>query len=210
MSLQQSIAKALLEINAVKLSPSAPFTWASGLKSPIYCDNRIILSSPNIRNLVISGMQEVVSSNFSFDGIAGVATAGIPHGALLSDRMDLPFIYVRSKAKSHGRTNIIEGDITKMKEVIVVEDLISTGGSSLEAVQRLQQAGLKVVGVVAIFSYGFELATEKFGHASIPFVTLTDYPTLLEVAKSINYIEQSEIETLKSWSKDPRKWSENR
>lgn len=207
MNLQQSTARALLEIHAVKLSPKNPFTWASGLRSPIYCDNRIILSHPKIRKLIISGIQEVAKLHFDFDGVAGVATAGIPHGALLSDRMNLPFIYVRSSAKKHGRTNVIEGDISTMSRVLVIEDLISTGGSSLEAVAQLQQENVEVAGVLAIFNYEFEVAKNNFESKQIPFLTLTNYSTLIEEAKALDYISEEDYSMLLSWSSDPKAWS---
>lgn len=208
MEIAFEIAKKLLQIKAIKLSPQSPFTWASGLKSPIYCDNRIVLSHPDIRNFIIEQFIQSAISFQPFDTIAGVATAGIPHGALIADRMGLPFVYIRSKAKSHGRQNLIEGELKGGENVLVVEDLISTGGSCLQAVEALRNAQCEVKGVLAIFTYGFEQAKEAFSNANCSFKTLSNYSALLKEALKINYITSDEYELLKSWSKAPKKWSD--
>ncbi len=210
MNLNQEIAKSLLQINAVKLSPQNPFTWASGIKSPIYCDNRITLSFPIVRNLIINGFVEKSKAYEPFDIVAGVATAGIPHGALLADRLEKPFIYVREKAKSHGRQNQIEGLITEGARVLVIEDLISTGGSSLKAVETLREAGCVVVGILAIFTYGFEKASTVFKEANCPFDTLSDYDTLIAQAIDNQYVMPEELATLSAWRLSPETWDVNK
>jgi orotate phosphoribosyltransferase len=210
MSLNQEIAKSLLQINAVKLSPQNPFTWASGIKSPIYCDNRITLSFPAVRNLIINGFVEKSKAFEPFDIVAGVATAGIPHGALLADRLEKPFIYVREKAKSHGRQNQIEGLISEGCRVLVIEDLISTGGSSLKAVETLREAGCVVVGILAIFSYSFEKATTVFKEANCSFDTLSDYDTLIAQAIDNQYVMPEELATLSAWRLSPETWDVNK
>lgn len=203
------IAKWLLQINAIKLSPQNPFTWSSGLKSPIYCDNRMTLSHPSIRKGIVAGLVNKVDVFSNFEVVAGVATAGIPHGILLAEALNLPFIYVRSKAKSHGRQNQIEGRLQPNQKVLVVEDLISTGGSSLQAVEALRKDGAIVVGVLAIFSYGFNKAIEAFEQANCPFTTLTNYETLLEVGLANQAIDKTDLEALKKWQENPTIWSEN-
>ena len=210
MNLKQEIAKNLLQINAVKLSPQNPFTWASGIKSPIYCDNRITLSFPTVRNLIINGFVEKSKAFEPFDIVAGVATAGIPHGALLADRLEKPFIYVREKAKSHGRQNQIEGLISEGCRVLVIEDLISTGGSSLKAVETLREAGCVVVGILAIFTYGFEKATTVFKEANCSFDTLSDYDTLITQAIDNQYVMPEELATLSAWRLSPETWDVNK
>lgn len=201
------IAQHLLQIKAIKLSPQKPFTWASGLKSPIYCDNRLVLSHPAIRRFVIDCFVEK-SKNFApFDLIAGVATAGIAHGALLADRLDLPFVYVRAKPKEHGRQNLIEGEVHGHERVLVIEDLISTGGSSVSAIEVLKEAGCTIGGLLAIFTYGFDAATEAFDKAACPFDTLSHYSALIEEAARSGYINESELELLQSWRADPKAWS---
>ena len=206
MNIAESIAEKLLAIRAVKLSPNDPFTWASGIKSPIYCDNRITLSYPSVRSFIADSFVEKSRQFEPFDIIAGVATAGIPHGMLLADRLEKPFIYIREKAKSHGRQNQIEGEAPQGARVLVIEDLISTGGSSLTAVDAARAAGLEVVGVMAIFTYGFDKATHIFTEANCPFDTLSNYDTLLTQAVENKYISESELETLKSWRKAPEAW----
>lgn len=201
------LAEALLEIGAVRLSPEKPFTWASGMLSPVYCDNRLVLSYPKYRNIAIQGLKNLTSRFDEAEAIAGVATAGIPHGALLADRLDLPFLYVRSKAKEHGKGNKIEGLVTPGLKVVVVEDLISTGGSSLEAVQSLIESGMQVLGVVALFTYGFSEAAARFENAKIPFATVTDYPTLIKVALGNHLISNEQYQQLAEWYQDPRNWS---
>jgi orotate phosphoribosyltransferase len=210
MDFSKEIAQSLLQINAVKLSPQNPFTWASGIKSPIYCDNRITLSFPAVRNLIINGFVEKSKAFEPFDIVAGVATAGIPHGALLADRLEKPFIYVREKAKSHGRQNQIEGLISEGCRVLVIEDLISTGGSSLKAVETLREAGCMVVGILAIFTYSFEKATIVFKEANCPFDTLSDYDTLIAQAIDNQYVMPEELATLSAWRQSPETWDVNK
>ena len=204
--MRKKIAKALLEINAVKLNPQNPFTWTSGIRSPIYCDNRLSLSYPNVRDLIIEGLKEKSVSFGEFDIIMGVATAGIPHGAILAHVLKKPFGYIRDKAKGHGRQNQIEGLIIPDAKVLVIEDLISTGLSSLKAVEAVREAGMNVVGVLAIFNYGFEETDKVFAEKNCPFVTISDYDALLEVAQTIKYINADELEDLKQWRVSPRTW----
>ncbi len=206
MNYKKEVAEKLLEINAIKLNPDAPFQWASGWLSPIYCDNRILLSYPKIRTLVINGMQSLADHFEPFEYIAGVATAGIPHGALLADRLGKPFVYVRSSPKSHGRQNQIEGHIPEGATALVVEDLISTGKSSLLAVDALKSAGVKVAATLAIFTYGFPQATKAFDEAAVPLQTLTDYATLLEVAIENGYIKSESLQLLNQWRLAPETW----
>lgn len=204
---QQLVAQQLLKINAVKLSPNEPFTWASGIKSPIYCDNRIVLSHPAARNIIKQAFVKKANSFGSFDVVAGVATAGIPHGALLADAINKPFIYVRDKAKGHGRQNQIEGEIKENQKVLVIEDLISTGGSSMKAIDALREANVEIVGLLAIFTYGFEASKEIFGAANIHFDTLTNYDVLLQEAVGMNYISKDNIATLTKWRENPQAWA---
>ncbi len=203
------IAEKLLQINAVKLSPQNPFTWASGIKSPIYCDNRLTLSFPDVRKLIADGFYQKSAAFEPFDTIAGVATAGIPWGAMLADRLAKPFIYIRDKPKAHGRQNQIEGLLTEGAKVLVIEDLISTGGSSLKAVEAAREAGCEVVGVLAIFSYGFEAATTIFNKSKCRFDTLSNYEILLECAVQRGYVTASEVETLQNWRVSPATWGVN-
>ena len=204
-NISQKIAENLLQINAIKLNPQNPFTWASGIKSPIYCDNRITLSYPEIRTFIKESFG-VISDEFDFDIIVGVATAGIPHGALLADFLNLPFSYVRSSHKSHGRKNQIEGEIKEGQKALVIEDLISTGGSSIKACRVLEEQNVKVAGVLAIFNYGFQKAVDNFSNAKISFKTLSNYETLLQIALSTGYITQDEKTMLDSWNKNPDTW----
>jgi len=208
MRTSKNIARRLLEAGAVKLQPKQPFTWASGLRSPIYCDNRVLLSYPAIRKEVIDGLAELASGFDDVYGIAGVATAGIPHGALLADRLGLPFVYIRSKAKEHGRQNQIEGRIEPGKRYLVVEDLISTGGSSLKAIDALRAAGGDIAGAVAIFSYEFPAAGRAFEQADVPLKTICGYATLVGEAAATSAISEQEAATLGNWREDPRAWSE--
>jgi orotate phosphoribosyltransferase len=210
MNLANKVAKQLLQINAIKLSPQSPFTWASGLKSPIYCDNRTVLSYPAVRRQIIDAFVERAKAFEPFDTVAGVATAGIAHGALLAGRLDLPFLYVRSKAKAHGRQNQIEGVLQDGATVLVVEDLISTGGSSLRAVETLREAGATVAGVLAIFTYGFDQANEAFRQAGCRFDTLSYYDALLEEALANDYIGAEDEAALREWRKAPTAWSASR
>ena len=201
-------AKLLLQINAIKLQPSNPFTWASGWKSPIYCDNRIILSYPAIRNYVRENLAKQIEKKFGKpDVIAGVATGAIGIGALVAEYLGLPFIYVRPEAKEHGRQNQIEGFIESGQNVVVVEDLISTGKSSLNAVKALKEAGVNVKGMVAIFSYGFEVATNNFEKEKITLYTLSNYESLLEQALDTKYITSKEQDILAAWSVKPSEWN---
>lgn len=200
------IAKLLLQIKAIKLNAKNPFTWASGLQSPIYCDNRITLSHTWVRNEIKQAFVQSATLFRAFDVVAGVATAGIPHGALLADALGLPFVYVRSQAKKHGRQNKIEGALQSSQNVLVVEDLISTGGSSMEAIKALQSEGAVVVGLVAIFTYELEYARKCFADATIPVKTLTNYSELLSVATDMNYIDDKDLELLEAWKKSPSTW----
>lgn len=202
--MKEVIAKHLLDIQAVFLRPNEPFTWASGIQSPIYCDNRLTLSYPSVRKDVEAGLASLVKENFpDCQCLMGTATAGIAHAALVAELLELPMGYVRGGAKSHGRNNRIEGKIEPGMKVVVVEDLISTGGSSLECVEALQEAGCEVLGLVAIFTYGLPKATVNFENANCKYATLTDYDTLIGVAKEHNYIKESDMEKLKAWKKDP-------
>lgn len=202
--MEKLIAKHLLDIKAVFLRPSEPFTWASGIKSPIYCDNRLTLSYPNVRKDVEAGLAKLIKENFpEAECLMGTATAGIAHAALAADILELPMGYVRGGAKSHGRNNRIEGLVKPGMKVVVVEDLISTGGSSLECVEALREAGCEVIGMVAIFTYGLPKATVNFENADCKFVTLSNYDTLIEVAVENEYVTAAELEKLKAWKKDP-------
>jgi orotate phosphoribosyltransferase len=206
MSISNQVCEKLLQIKAIKLSPQSPFTWASGIVSPIYCDNRVSLSYPEVRTLIKNGLAKLAESFGTFDAVAGVATAGIAHGALLADLMGKPFAYVRGEAKSHGRKNKIEGDLSLYKSVLVVEDLISTGGSSIQVVDILREEGIEVTGVIAIFDYGFEQARQNFSSKNTPFKTITNYQELLKVAVENQYISQNDLEVLNTWSIDPENW----
>ena len=202
------VAEFLLQIKAVKLNPQLPFTWASGLKSPIYCDNRVTLSYPNIRTFIRQTFAEAILEQYGKpDVIAGVATGGIAQGALVAQELGVPFIYVRSSAKEHGMGNQVEGYFERGQRVVVIEDLISTGGSSLKAVEALRDAELDVKGLLAIFTYGFHLATENFNNAKCPFLTLSNYDILLKKALDSNTISESDLNTLEQWRKDPNNWN---
>jgi orotate phosphoribosyltransferase len=200
-------AESLLQINAIKLNPKNPFTWASGWKSPIYCDNRIILSFPAVRNYVREEFSRQIEKQFGKpDVIAGVATGAIGIGALVAEDLGLPFVYVRPEPKKHGRQNQVEGFLQRGQSVVVVEDLISTGNSSLLAVEALRQEGASVKGMVAIFSYGFEVANQNFEQARVDLFTLSDYSNLLDAAAYKNYITEEEQLALQQWRKDPAGW----
>ena len=202
------IAEKLLQVKAVQLNPSQPYTWASGWKSPIYCDNRKVLSFPYIRDFIKSELCNVIFEQFeNTELLAGVATAGIPWGAMVADQLKLPFIYVRPKPKEHGLGNQIEGECKEGQKVLVIEDLVSTGKSSLQAVDALQSKGLEVIGMVSIFNYGFNQAKEQFEQRKLPYISLTDYPTLIQLALRDGLIGQSESELLEQWRKDPANWS---
>lgn len=203
----REVAEYLLEIKAVVLNPSEPFTWASGLKSPIYCDNRKTLSYPKVRSFIKTAFSDIISEEFkSADVIAGVATAGIPHGALVADVLNKPFVYVRDKPKAHGLENLIEGKLEQGQKVVVIEDLISTGGSSLKAVDSLRQAGADVIGLGAIVTYGFPKSVTAFEDAKCKFFTLSDYPTILEMAIKHDYVKEAEKATLLEWYQNPEGW----
>lgn len=205
---QEDTAKILLDINAIKLSPNEPFVWASGWKSPIYCDNRIILSNPKIRNTIKKYLAQVMNKNFDQpDAIAGVATGAIGIGMLVADYLDLPFIYVRPEAKKHGRKNQIEGEIEKGKKVLVIEDLISTGKSSIGAIRALKSYGLDVVGMIAIFTYEFSVSMDNFNREEINVKTLSNYSTLLRIAQKTQYISEIECKMLEKWNGNPSNWS---
>ena len=202
------IAAALLQIKAIKLNPANLFTWASGWHSPIYCDNRKILSHPAAREQVRDAFVELICAKYpSVEVIAGVATGAIAHGVLVAEAMGLPFIYVRSAPKGHGLENLIEGEYAAGQKVVVIEDLISTGGSSLAAARALQAAGLEVLGMVAIFTYAFDVAVSNFAAAGIALDTLSDYPALIALAEKQGYVRPEDIETLKRWREDPANFS---
>ncbi len=201
------IASSLLEIEAIKLRPSQPFKWSSGWNSPIYCDNRFTLSFPLLRTYIKNCLVETIKTNFpEAESIAGVATAGIPQGALVAEALNLPFLYVRPKPKDHGMENLIEGKITKGQKVVILEDLISTGGSSLRATEALKDAGFEVLGMVAIFTYGFEVANENFTKAGVKLITLSDYTSLVEVVKGKKIFTEVELNSLNEWRIAPDKW----
>ena len=201
-------AELLLKLKAIKLQPNDPFTWASGWKSPIYCDNRIILSNIGCRNKIANYFSQLITEKYKdVDVIAGVATGAIGIGILVAEKLNLPFIYVRPEAKKHGRQNQIEGEVSKGKKIIVIEDLISTGKSSLNAVKALREAELDVLGMIAIFTYDFEISRNNFFKDSVKLNTLSNYSELLKKAVEINYVSEKDIETLEKWNKSPESWS---
>jgi len=207
-TLKHNLAKKLLKIKAVKLQPANPFTWASGWKSPIYCDNRKTLSYPALRNFIKLELTHKIIENFEkVTTIAGVATGAIAQGAMVADELNLPFVYIRSTPKGHGLENLIEGDLKPGSKVVVVEDLISTGGSSLKAIEAVRNAGCDVIGMVAIFTYGFAVADELFKDAKVKWIALCNYDTILDEALKTDYIDESEIKTLQEWRKDPANWN---
>lgn len=207
MNFKHQIAESLLSINAVKLNVNKPFTWASGWKSPIYCDNRKALSYPEIRGLIIDGFVQLTKAHFTeATCIAGVATAGIAWGSLLADKLNLPFCYVRPKPKEHGMGNQIEGFIDPTSKILVIEDLISTGKSSLQVCEVLQKQHYTVLGMASIFTYGFEIATNAFANASLPLFSLTNYTTLLQIALQQSTIGQEQLPLLESWKTSPETW----
>jgi orotate phosphoribosyltransferase len=207
MSTASTFAEKLLQIKALKISPDAPFTWASGWKSPVYCDNRKLLSFPHVRDYVKSELANTIMDHFpEAESLAGVATAGIPHGTLAADLLRLPFIYVRSKPKGHGLTNQIEGVLTEGQKVVVIEDLVSTGMSSLEAVEALRAAGADVIGMCALFTYGFPQAAEAFEKANVKLITLSNYDALVDVGVAQNIIQEDTLESLKQWRLSPSTW----
>lgn len=206
-TIEKNIAKDLLAIEAVFLSPNEPFTWASGLKSPIYCDNRITMSYPKVRKAIAQGLAEKIKQAFpDVEVIAGTATAGIPHAAWVAEILDLPMVYIRSKAKDHGKGNQIEGRIFEGQKMVVIEDLISTGQSVLEATEAAKREGANVLGVAAIFTYELPAGEENFAKAELPLFTLTNYSVLIETALAEKYIDEAELALLKEWKKNPAGW----
>lgn len=206
-TLKKDFASKLLSVKAIKLQPNDPFTWASGWKSPFYCDNRKTLSYPGLRNFVKLELVHTILEHFpEAEAVAGVATGAIAQGALVADELNMPFVYVRSKAKDHGMGNLIEGELEKGTKVVVVEDLISTGGSSLKAVAALREAGYEVVGMVASYTYGFPVAAEAFAEAGVRLETLTDYDHVVAEAVATGYIAESDVEVLAEWRKNPSEW----
>ena len=207
MTIAKEVAKSLLDIKAVSLSPQDPFTWASGIRSPIYCDNRVTMSYPAVRKQIAQGLADLIKEKYpDAEVIAGTATAGIPHAAWIADILDLPMVYIRSKAKDHGTGRKIEGKITEGQKMVVVEDLISTGGSVIEASKAAELEGANVLGSVAIFTYELAKGTKNFADAGLAIDTLSNYSTLLEVAHETSYITEAEMDLLKDWSKDPENW----
>lgn len=207
-TLESIFAEKLLKVKAIKLQPSAPFTWASGWKSPFYCDNRKTLSYADLRSFVKIELTRTILENFrDVDAIAGVATGAIAQGALVADALNLPFVYVRSKPKDHGLENLIEGELKPGMKVVVVEDLISTGGSSLKAVEAIRNNGCEVVGMVASYTYGFPVAEKAFADAKVKLITLTNYEAVVEQAVKTGYITEDEVEVLHEWRKDPAHWN---
>jgi len=205
--IEKQIAQQLLQINAIKLNPAKPFVWASGWNSPIYCDNRKTLSFPEVRASIRDSFVKIIRDRYpDVEGIAGVATGAIAHGALVAEEMGLPFIYIRSSAKGHGMENLIEGHYKPEQRFVVVEDLISTGGSSLKAVEAMRKGGCTVLGMAAIFTYGFQKAVDNFSDAHCAVDTLSNYETLLEIASETGYINKEEIATLQEWRKSPDTW----
>jgi len=207
-TLESIFAEKLLKVKAIKLQPSAPFTWASGWKSPFYCDNRKTLSYTDLRSFVKIELTRTILENFQdVDAIAGVATGAIAQGALVADALNLPFVYVRSKPKDHGLENLIEGELKPGMKVVVVEDLISTGGSSLKAVEAIRNNGCEVVGMVASYTYGFPVAEKAFADAKVKLITLTNYEAVVAQAVKTGYITEDEVEVLHEWRKDPAHWN---
>jgi len=206
-SISHQVAAKLLQIKAIRLNLENPYTWASGWKSPIYCDNRLSLSYADIRGFIKNELKELIQREFhDVEAIAGVATAGIPQGALVADALELPFLYVRSKPKGHGMTNMIEGVAQAGQKVVLVEDLISTGGSSIKAAVALRDAGIDVLGMVSIFTYGFDIATQNFASEGLKVATLSNYNDMIEEAVASNYVSTSEVASLKAWRQDPASW----
>ncbi|KAA6338091.1 Orotate phosphoribosyltransferase [termite gut metagenome] len=206
-TLERIFAEKLLKIKAIKIQPANPFTWASGWKSPIYCDNRKTLSYPSLRNFVKIEITRLILERFGqVDAIVGVATGAIPQGALVADALNLPFVYVRSTPKDHGLENLIEGELRPGMKVVVVEDLVSTGGSSLKAVEAIRRDGCEVIGMVASFTYGFDVSVKAFKDAKVPLVTITTYDMVLKTALETEYINEDDIKTLEKWRKSPANW----
>lgn len=207
-TLERLVAEKLLKIKAVKLQPANPFTWASGWKSPIYCDNRKTLSYPAVRNFIKLELARLISENYEdAEAIAGVATGAIAQGALVADLLGLPFVYIRATPKDHGLENLIEGELKPGSKVVVLEDLVSTGGSSLKAVQAVRNFGCEVIGMLAVFTHGFPIAGKHFKDAEVKLITLSNYDAVIEEAVRTGYISRSDVETLQEWRKDPTNWS---
>ena len=210
-TLERIVAEKLLKIKAVKLQPANPFTWASGWKSPIYCDNRKTLSYPTIRTFIKIQLARVIVEKYpEANAIAGVATGAIAQGALVADLLNLPFVYIRATPKDHGLENLIEGELKPDSKVVIIEDLVSTGGSSLKAVQAVRNFGCEVVGMVAIFTHGFPVSEQKFKEAKVKLTTLSNYDAVIEEAVRTDYIDESEISILQEWRKDPANWDPNK
>ncbi len=208
MTISEQVALKLLEIGAVKLNPTNPYTWASGMKSPIYCDNRFVLSFPDARDLIKNSFATIIQEQFkNIDVVAGVATGAIAHGVLVAEVLQKPFVYVRSSVKAHGLGNMVEGKITAGDKVLVIEDLISTGGSSLKAIEALREVGADVLALGAIFTYGFDKATKAFEDANCPFFTLSNYPILIDIAIKNNFVSLENKEILMNWYANPEKWA---
>jgi len=206
-TIDQILAKKLLKIKAVKLQPANPFTWASGWKSPIYCDNRKTLSYPSLRNFIKLELACKIIENFeNVTTIAGIATGAIAQGAMVAEELNLPFVYIRSTPKDHGLENLIEGDLKPRSKVVIIEDLISTGGSSIKAIEAVRNAGCDVIGMLAIFTYGFSISEDRFKEAKVKLITLCNYDAILDEALKIDYIDESEIKTLQEWRKNPAHW----
>lgn len=205
--LDEQIAEALLDIGAVALRPREPFTWASGLKSPIYCDNRITISHPSVRDLIALGFAEKIRELYpEAEVLAGIATGGIPHAAFVAQKLNLPMIYVRDKAKGHGKENVIEGALAAGQKVVMIEDLFSTGGSSIKAAQAVRAAGAEVLGIVAIFSYQFEKAARNFEEAGLAYRSLSNYSALIDVAAKLGHISDEDVELLQTWRTNPESY----
>lgn len=206
-SISHQVAAKLLQIEAIRLNLENPFIWASGWKSPIYCDNRLSLSYPSLREFIKLALKSLIQQEFeNTEAIAGVATAGIPQGALVADSLGLPFLYVRAKAKGHGLTNMIEGVALAGQKVVLVEDLISTGGSSIKAALALRDSGIDVLGMVSIFTYGFDIAVQNFADEGLKVATLSNYNDMIEEAVAANYVTSAQVDSLKAWRQDPANW----
>ena len=205
--IKRTVAGYLLQSKAIILEPAKPFTWASGWKSPIYCDNRLSLSYPQVRTYIKDQLAYTIRQNFKdVEAIAGVATAGIPQGALVAEALGIPFIYVRSKPKGHGMENMIEGKVTSGQKVVVIEDLVSTGGSSLKAVEALKASKFEVLGMLSIFTYGFQVADDNFNNDGVKLISLSSYNDLIDEALKLDYITETQVSSLKNWRKDPSTW----
>jgi orotate phosphoribosyltransferase len=207
LTTQQAVARHLLTVKAVRLQPDSPFTWSSGWKSPIYCDNRVTLAYPEVRTFIKNALADAIRERFpAVEAIAGVATAGIPQGVLVADVLDLPYCYVRPEPKAHGMGKQIEGQLNEGQKIVVIEDLISTGGSSLKVVDALRKAGAEVLGMAAIFTYGFPIADQNFAERNVDLLCLSDYDALLKEAQTLNYIPTDALDSLSTWRQNPAEW----